>query len=118
MEVDGSAYRICKRIRELVLFSEHNVIKDPPFSKLDMISCRNLLIYMGIELQQKLIPQFHYALNPAGVFFLGTSETIGENVHLFTILNRHSKLYQRKEDIANLQRLPRGRYSLRTCLNC
>jgi two-component system, chemotaxis family, CheB/CheR fusion protein len=62
----------------MLVFSEQNVIKDPPFSKLDLISCRNLLIYMGGDLQKKLIPLFHYALNPGGFLFLGTSETVGE----------------------------------------
>ena len=76
-EPDGSAYRIHKSIRDMLVFSEQNVIKDPPFSKLDLISCRNLLIYMGGDLQKKLIPLFHYALNPDGFLFLGTSETRG-----------------------------------------
>ncbi|MEI8063827.1 MAG: chemotaxis protein CheB, partial [Verrucomicrobiota bacterium] len=65
-ESDGSAYRINKGLRDILIFSEQNVVKDPPFSKLDLISCRNLLIYMGGELQKKLIPLFHYALNPGG----------------------------------------------------
>ena len=77
-EPDGSAYRIHKGIRDMLVFSEQDVIKDPPFSKLDLISCRNLLIYMSGELQKKLIPLFHYALNPGGFLFLGTSETVGE----------------------------------------
>ena len=77
-EPDGSAYRIHKGIRDMLVFSEQDVIKDPPFSKLDLISCRNLLIYMGGDLQKKLIPLFHYALNPGGFLFLGTSETVGE----------------------------------------
>ena len=63
-EPDGSAYRIQKSIRDMLVFSEQDVIKDPPFSKLDLISCRNLLIYMDAELQKKLIPLFHYALEP------------------------------------------------------
>ncbi len=79
-EPDGSAYRIQKSIRDKVIFSEQDVIKDPPFSKLDLISCRNLLIYMGGELQKKLVPLFHYALKPGGMLFLGTSETVGEFV--------------------------------------
>ena len=99
-EPDGSAYRIQKNIRDTVIFSEQDVIKDPPFSKLDLISCRNLLIYMGGELQKKLIPLFHYALNPGGMLFLGTSETVGEFVDLFATLDRKHKLYQRKEEIA------------------
>ena len=71
----------------MLVFSEQDVIKDPPFSKLDLISCRNLLIYMGGELQKKLIPLFHYALNPGGFLFLGTSETVGEFGDLFATLD-------------------------------
>jgi two-component system CheB/CheR fusion protein len=67
------------------------VIKDPPFSRLDLISCRNLLIYMNGDLQKKLIPLFHYALNPGGYLFLGTSETVGEFADLFTVLDRKAK---------------------------
>jgi len=100
-EADGSAYRIQKSIRDKMIFSEQSVIKDPPFSKLDLISCRNLLIYMGGELQKKLIPLFHYALNPGGMLFLGTSETVGEFVDLFTAMDRKSRLYQRKEVVAS-----------------
>ena len=97
-EPDGSAYRIHKSIRDLVVFSEQDVIKHPPFTKLDLISCRNVLIYMGAELQKKLIPLLHYALNSGGLLFLGTSETVGEFVDLFATVDRKSKLYQRKED--------------------
>jgi two-component system, chemotaxis family, CheB/CheR fusion protein len=97
-EADAGAYRIHKSIRDLLVFSEQDVIKDPPFSKLDLISCRNLLIYMGADLQKKLIPLFHYALNPGGVLFLGTSETLGEFSSLFRTLERKLKLYQRRED--------------------
>ena len=71
VEPGGSSYRIHKSIRDMLVFSEQDVIKDPPFSKLDLISCRNLLIYMGGELQKKLIPLFHYALNPGGMLFFG-----------------------------------------------
>ena len=109
-EPDGSAYRIHKGIRDMLVFSEQDVIKDPPFSKLDLISCRNLLIYMGGDLQKKLIPLFHYALNPGGFLFLGTSETVGEFGDLFAALDRKSKLYQRKEDIHGAQRAALGRF--------
>ena len=109
-EPDGSAYRIHKGIRDMLVFSEQDVIKDPPFSKLDLISCRNLLIYMGGDLQKKLIPLFHYALNPGGFLFLGTSETVGEFGDLFATLDRKSKLYQRKEDIHGAQRPALGRF--------
>jgi two-component system CheB/CheR fusion protein len=103
-EADGGAYHIQKGIRDMVVFSEQDVIKDPPFSKLDLISCRNLLIYMGGELQKKLIPLFHYALNPGGMLFLGTSETVGELVDLFAAIDRKAKLYQRKEEAAGAHR--------------
>jgi hypothetical protein len=86
------------------------VIKDPPFSKLDLISCRNLLIYMGGDLQKKLMPLFHYALNPGGMLFLGTSETVGEFADLFATLDRKSKLYQRKENGSGAQRPAMGKY--------
>ena len=98
LEADSGNYRIHKGIRDMLVFSEQSVIKDPPFSKLDLISCRNLLIYLGGDLQKKLLPLFHYALNPHGVLFLGTSETIGEFGHLFSMLDRKAKLYQSRED--------------------
>jgi len=109
-EPDGSAYRIHKGIRDLLVFSEQNVIKHPPFSKLDLISCRNLLIYMGGDLQKRLMPLFHYALNPGGFLFLGTSETVGEFMDLFAVLDRKWKLYQRKEDVHGAQRAALGRF--------
>ncbi len=109
---DGSpsAYRIQKGVRDLLVFSEQDVIKDPPFSKLDLISCRNLLIYMGGELQKKLIPLFHYALSPGGFLFLGTSESVGEYGDLFATLDRKSKLYQRKEVFPGAQRPAMARF--------
>jgi two-component system CheB/CheR fusion protein len=109
-EPDGSAYRIHKGIRDMLVFSEQDVTKDPPFSKLDLISCRNLLIYMSGDLQKKIIPLFHYALNPGGFLFLGTSETVGEFGDLFAALDRKLKLYQRKEDIHGAQRAALGRF--------
>ncbi len=96
MDGNPQSYRINKSIRDILVFSEQNVIKDPPFSKLDLISCRNLMIYLGGELQKKLIPLFHYALNPDGMLFLGTSETVGEYLDLFAVLDRKAKLYKRK----------------------
>jgi two-component system, chemotaxis family, CheB/CheR fusion protein len=110
VESDGSAYRVHKRIRDLLVFSEHDVIKDPPFSKLDLVSCRNLLIYMGTELQKKLISLFHYALAPGGMLFLGTSETVGEFADLFSVVDRKSKLYRRKEDFQGARRAALGRF--------
>jgi two-component system CheB/CheR fusion protein len=109
-EPENAAYRIHKRIREMVVFSEHDVNKDPPFSKLDLISCRNLMIYLGSELQRRLIPLFHFALNPNGLLFLGSSEGIGEFHQLFAPLDRKAKLYQRKPDFEGMPRtiLPRA----------
>jgi two-component system CheB/CheR fusion protein len=110
LEADGSAYRIHKSIRDLLVFSEQDVIKDPPFSKLDFISCRNLLIYMGPVLQKKIIPLFHYALNSNGCLFLGSSEGIGEHEGLFSVVDRKAKVYQRKEDLQGQQRIGLGRF--------
>lgn len=104
VEPDGSMYRIHKNIRDMLIFSEHNIIKDPPFSRLDLIICRNLLIYMGSELQKKLFPLFHYALNSNGILFLGTSETIGDFTDLFSVMDRKAKIYQRKEQLYGVKR--------------
>ncbi|MEI8344829.1 MAG: chemotaxis protein CheB [Candidatus Omnitrophota bacterium] len=104
LESSGTAYRIHKGIRDMLVFSEQDVIRDPPFSKLELISCRNLMIYMGGELQKKLIPLFHYALNPDGTLFLGTSETIGDFNELFTAIDRKLKVYQRKQSGRYFQR--------------
>ncbi len=110
LEPGGLAYRIHKGIRDLLVFSEQDLIKDPPFSKLDLNSCRNLLIYLDSNLQKKLIPLFHYALNPAGMLFLGSSEGVGEFDSLFTVLDRKAKLYQRKEDLLGVQRSALSRF--------
>ncbi len=107
---DPDSYRIHKSIRDMVVFSEQDMIRDPPFSKLDLISCRNLLIYMGGELQKKLIPLFHYALKPSGFLFLGTSESVGEFGDLFSVLDRKAKLFTRIEDIHSAGRSALGRF--------
>ena len=111
-EAEGNppAYRIRKNIRDLLVFSEQNVIRDPPFSKLDLISCRNLLIYMSSELQKKLILLFHYAISPGGFLFLGTSETVGEHSDLFAGVDRKAKIYQRKELFHGIKRAGLGRF--------
>ncbi len=109
-EPGGTAYRIHKGIRDMLVFSEQDIVKDPPFSKLDLISCRNMMIYMNSELQKKLIPLFHYALNADGILFLGTSETVGEFGDLFATLDRKQKLYQRKENLHSARRLALGRF--------
>ena len=110
LEPGGRSYRIQKSIRDLVVFSEQDLIKDPPFSKLDLICCRNLLIYLDASLQKKLIPLFHYSLNPGGMLFLGSSEGVGEFDSLFAVLDRKAKLYLRKEDVLGLQRSAPSRF--------
>jgi two-component system CheB/CheR fusion protein len=92
---DSDKFHIAKTVRDLLVFSEQDLIKDPPFSKLDLISCRNLLIYMGVELQKKVIPLFHYALNSGGYLFLGNSESVGEHINLFVATDRKAKIFQR-----------------------
>jgi len=93
---EKNAFKVKEQIREMVVFANHNLIKDPPFSKLHMISCRNLMIYMGQVLQKKIIPLFHYALNQDGILFLGTSESIGEFSDLFHPVDKKWKIYKRK----------------------
>jgi len=90
-------YRVRQDIRDLVVFATQNILQDPPFTKLDLLACRNLLIYLTPEVQQKLIPLFHYSLNPRGVLFLGGAETVGTFTHLFTALNGKTRLYRRAE---------------------
>ncbi len=99
LDANGS-YRIEKSIRDLVIFAEQDLLKDPPFSKLNLISCRNLLIYLNGELQKRLIDLFHYALAPGGMLFLGNSESIGDAAAMFEPLDRKAKLYLRKTDTA------------------
>ncbi|HJW34844.1 MAG TPA: chemotaxis protein CheB [Holophagaceae bacterium] len=110
LDAEGGSFRIHKGIRDSLIFSEQDVIKDPPFSKLDLISCRNLLIYMGVELQKRLIPLFHYSLNPGGYLFLGTSETVGEFSNLFDPVDRKAKLYQSRLELQGSVRPPLGRF--------
>ncbi len=86
-------YRIKKDIREMMVFAVHNIIKEPPFTRLDLLSCRNLMIYLESELQNRLIPLFHYALKPGGVLFLSPSESTGNHTELFSSINRKWKFY-------------------------
>ena len=94
---DDHGYRVSKQIREMIVFAPQNLIMDPPFTKLDLLCCRNLLIYFTGELQKKLLPLFHYTLNPGGILFLGSSETIGGFQDLFTTIDSKWKLFQRRE---------------------
>ncbi|MCC6509380.1 MAG: hypothetical protein IT423_09750, partial [Pirellulaceae bacterium] len=92
----GMRYLVNKQIRDCVVFSSHNLISDPPFTKLDLISCRNLLIYLGSHLQKKLIPLFHYALRPGGYLFLGPSESMSGHKELFRSISAKHRITQRK----------------------
>ena len=88
-------YQVGKQIREMVLFAPHNLLMDPPFTRLDILSCRNLLIYLAPALQKKLLPLFHYSLNPGGILFLGSAETIGAATDLFAPLDGKTRIFRR-----------------------
>src|SRR5439155_39674 len=89
-------YQINKHIRDIVVFAKQDLAKDPPFSKLDLISCRNVMIYMSQVLQKRILPLFHYALNPGGILFLGSSETVGGFGELFVPLDKKNRIYTKK----------------------
>ncbi|HYJ38040.1 MAG TPA: chemotaxis protein CheB, partial [Chitinophagaceae bacterium] len=93
-----SSYRITKTIRDMCVFAPHNIFKDPPFSRMDFISCCNLMIYLDTILQKKIIATFHYALNNNGYLMLGKSETIGASGQLFAQVEKKYKIYNRKKD--------------------
>ncbi len=96
---DGDGYVVIKQIREMCIFSPHSVIKDPPFSRMDLVSCRNLLIYLNNDLQEQLVQAFHYALRPHGFLLLGSSERLARSARLFTELDKKQRLYVRREDV-------------------
>ncbi|MCK0506504.1 chemotaxis protein CheB [Aromatoleum anaerobium] len=100
---DEQGYLISKQIRDMCLFAKQNVVKDPPFSRLDLISCRNLLIYLGPVLQKKVLALFHYALKPAGFLLLGSAETIGKHADMYRTLDTKHKIYVKKALAATLQ---------------
>jgi two-component system, chemotaxis family, CheB/CheR fusion protein len=93
---ESGAYRVHKSLRDLIVFAEQDLCKDPPFSHLDLVSCRNLLIYLGGDLQQRVVPLFHYALNERGYLFLGTSESVGDAQDLFAPVAKKAKIYRRR----------------------
>jgi len=97
---DGDGCIVDKSIREMVLFAHHDVILDPPFTRLDLLSCRNLMIYFAAPLQRRLMPLFHYSLRPGGVLLLGSSETVGTSQALFTPVQANSRLYWRSDNAA------------------
>ncbi len=99
--VEGEYYCIAPEIREMCVFSLHSVIKQPPFSKLDLISCRNLLIYLDAPMQDRLMRNFHYGLKPAGKLFLGSSESVTRSTKLFSICDKKHRIFERR-DVANV----------------
>lgn len=104
--ITDEGYRVNAEIREMIVFAQHNIIMHPPFTKLDILSCRNLLIYMDAELQKKLLGLFYYSINPEGIMLLGSSESLGVQSHLFTPVDAKLKIYKRsiipmKHDLFN-----------------
>ena len=103
---DGDNFVLSAEIRELCIFSPHSVIKDPPFSRMDLVSCRNLLIYFGPDIQNRVIPIFHYALRPGGYLFLGTSESIGQHTDLFAAVDKKQRIFRAREPVSAKTQLP------------
>jgi len=103
---EGDDYCPQKAIREMCIFSVHDILKDPPFSKLDLISCRNLFIYFNATLQVRLIEAFHYALRPGGYLFLGSSEGVSQQSRLFDVVDKKHRIFQRKNVFASLPGFP------------
>jgi len=97
---DEHGCRVNSEIREMVIFAPQSLIMDPPFTKLDILTCRNLMIYLAPEMQKKLIPLFHYSLTPGGILFLGSAETVGTFTDLFTPLNNKLRIFRRTDSVA------------------
>ena len=104
-----SSYQVKRELREMCIFSAHSFIKDPPFSRLDLISCRNVMIYLGSDLQHKVVPLFHYALRPGGYLFLGPSENTTSYPGLFRAIDKKYRIFQRKQGLPR----PAVRFALR-----
>jgi two-component system CheB/CheR fusion protein len=102
---DGASYVLSNEVRELCIFSPHSVIRDPPFSRMDLVSCRNLLIYFGPDIQNRVIPTFHYSLRPGGYLFLGTSEGIGQHSDLFAMVDKKQRIFQARDHVTSNPRL-------------
>ncbi|WP_375503090.1 chemotaxis protein CheB [uncultured Nostoc sp.] len=94
--IEGGGYQISKAVRELCVFARQDLSSDPPFSNLDLVSCRNVLIYLDETLQKRILPIFHYSLNPTGFLLLGTSESTGKYSELFTLIDKKYKIYAKK----------------------
>jgi two-component system, chemotaxis family, CheB/CheR fusion protein len=110
---EAGTYRVVKELRDMCIFSTHSVIRDPPFSRIDLISCRNLLIYLKSGLQAQIIPLFHYALRPSGYLFLGSSENVSRHSELFVAIDRKNRIFRRRDLVARPP-LPLQRFLLQT----
>ena len=104
---EHSSYRVSRELRDAVLFSRHSLFKDPPFSRADLISCRNVLIYLDRDLQQQVCAAFHFALTPNGYLFLGGSENADSPVGMFRMIDREARIYQRLAPGVDIRALPR-----------
>ncbi|HKJ76216.1 MAG TPA: CheR family methyltransferase, partial [Gammaproteobacteria bacterium] len=102
-----NAFQVSKEVREMVVFARHNLVKDPPFSRVDLVSCRNVLIYFQNSLQRRVLPMFHYVMNPGGYLFLGRSESVGQYGELFEPLFKGEKIFRRRASVG-------GGYALQT----
>jgi len=96
---ENSNFRASGQLREVCVFAPHNLLSDPPFSRLDLVSCRNLLIYLEAEGQSAIMPRFHYALKPEGFLFLGPSESLGQHDDLFETISKSHRLFQRNDEV-------------------
>ncbi|MFC0407708.1 CheR family methyltransferase [Roseomonas elaeocarpi] len=99
---EGETYCVARELREICIFSQHSIVRDPPFSRLDLVSCRNLLIYLGAELQSRVIPLFHFALKPGGFLFLGNAENVSRHANLFEPMDRAYRIFRRSETEARV----------------
>ncbi|WP_194136076.1 CheR family methyltransferase [Salipiger mangrovisoli] len=105
---EGNTYRIRKAVRDLVIFAEHNMLKDPPFSRIDLVSCRNMLIYLKRVAQRRVMATLHFALKPEGYLFLGSAETIESEPELFRVVDQKARLYQAVSRAAEQIPLPQA----------
>jgi two-component system, chemotaxis family, CheB/CheR fusion protein len=103
---DDVSYTVHKELRDMCIFSAHSVIRDPPFSRIELISCRNLLIYLGSDFQGQVIPVFHFALRQRGYLFLGTSENVTQHADLFAPLDKKQRIFQRRDHPVSPLRFP------------
>jgi len=108
VEEDGG-YRIAKSLREMVVFARQNLATDPPFSRMHLVSCRNVLIYLEPDLQQRALAMFHYALKPGGFLLLGASESAGGFASLFEVVDKKQKIFSRKPVATPAHQWPAGR---------